>query len=109
MQPRDVFTLVKDALCMTVALAGGIFEGFIRQEEPRLGLLGFYVVLLGFGTAAPAALSLFSPTNQAGSSPPDPGPAPVTSSSTRPVDLQHPRRRRRGDDGTTSSHSRSRR
>ncbi len=99
MNTRDRFTLVKDALCMIVALGGAIFEAY-RTGGPRGELLAFYACLLGFGTAVPAALSLFA--NQA-----DP---PTASASTPPVDLTHPQRetRRRGDGGTTRSRSRSR-
>jgi hypothetical protein len=107
MTTRDRFTLVKDALCMIVALGGAIYEAS-RDGPERWGLLAFYACLLGFGTAVPAAMSLF--TNQSGA---QADPLSVTSGSpspsTPPVDLTHPRRARRGDGGTTSSRSRSRR
>jgi hypothetical protein len=93
MQVRDVFTLVKDALCMIVGLGGAIYEAR-RTGDPRMGLLAFYALLLGFGMAVPAAVSLFGQANQPVTAEPTPAaPAP-------PVDLVR-RDRRRGGDGTT--------
>lgn len=105
MRQRDVFTLVRDALCMIVALIGSTYEAFLRSEEPRLELLGFYALLLGFGTAVPAAISLFSSTSQG------PPAEPSPNGRAGAVDLRHPDRARRrdGDDGTTRRRSRSRR
>lgn len=88
---------------MVTAIAGAIFEAFLRVGEPRVELLAFYVVLLGFGTAVPAALSLF--TNQQSPSPE----APPASNGSRVSLERGPRTRQRGDGGTTSPHSRSRR
>src|SRR5688500_10046803 len=85
MQTRDLFTLVKDALCMIVALGGAIYEAH-RDGPERWGLLAFYALLPAFGTAVPAAQSLFGSTNQAATVPPEP---PVTPG---PVSLQHPAR-----------------
>lgn len=67
---------------MIVALGGAIYET-LRDGPERWGLLMFYALLLGLGTAIPSAVSLFGSTNQQ-----QPGlpPAPV------PVDLQHPDR-----------------
>ncbi len=104
MTTRDRFTLVKDALCMIVALGGAIYEAS-RDGPERWGLLAFYACLLGFGTAVPAAMSLF--TNQGGAQS-DPSSLGTSSSMpAAPVDLTHPRRARRGGGGTTSLRSRS--
>jgi hypothetical protein len=104
MRTRDAFTLVKDALCMIVALGGAAYEA-ARDHPPRWELLAFYALILGFGTAVPAAQSLFSTTNQEYASPESPR------TGSAPVNLRHPRRSPRGggDTGTTSPRSQSRR
>ncbi len=108
MRTRDSFTLVKDALCMIVALGGAGYEAS-RDAPPRWELLAFYALILGFGTAVPAAQSLFGSTNQG--SPVPPTVLPESGGDSGPVDLRHPRRSPRGggDTGTTSPRSRSRR
>lgn len=101
MRTRDSFTLVKDALCMIVALGGAGYEAS-RDAPPRWELLAFYALILGFGTAVPAAQSLFTNQNADPASPPG--------SSGSPVSLTHPDRPAPGGGtGTTSSRSRSRR
>lgn len=97
MNARDRLTLIKDSLCMIVAIAGAIYEGFIRTGDPRLEMLGFYALLLGFGTAVPAAASLFNSGNQ---SPTPPDPSTVSNGSRVSLERK-PGARRRGDGGTT--------